>query len=83
MHSKASSGWSNFLLIDADLRIHYGRIAVIAVLAAALAVAVIWFQAATGMVPLAADALYLPLLSAALAVTGGLLGSGRYIRANR
>lgn len=76
-------GWGKFLLVDTNLQVHYGRIAVIALLAAAVALAVIWFQAATGKMPLSESVIYLPILAAALAVAGGLLGSLRHVRRDK
>ena len=83
MKIKDHLGWGKFLLIDEDLHVHYGRLTLIALLGALAAVAAIWIQYVTGMAPLSADVLYLPLLAAALAVAGGLLGSLRFVRAQR
>lgn len=76
-------GWGKFLLVDENLNVHYGRLTVIAVVAAAVAVAVIWFQYAMGMARLSEGILYLPLLAAAIAIAGGLLGSLRHVRGSR
>ncbi len=76
-------GWGKFLLIDEDLHVHYGRLTLVALLGALAAIAAIWFQYATGMAPLSEGVLYLPLLAAALAIAGGLLGSLRFVRTQR
>lgn len=76
-------GWGKFLLVDENFHVHYGRLTVIALLGALAAAAVIWVQYVMGMTPLSGGDLYLPLLAAAIAVAGGLLGSLRYLRGKR